>query len=449
MADLNEILADINRAAASESPESVIAQRVGIFGSSGLLTQRYTTTSNIAEYFYDGPEFGASIEAGTVPLIYGKKMLVAGQTVDGGDIRSNVDPSRIQKVFKIRLGEGPVGGIIGDTPEDQLKNTFINCNPVVNDDGTPNISDIALASVAGAAIPYIFNEIAEAIIGDKDPVTGLPINSVLKDPNPTGMKLVDLKDVVSSGNCKDMVLISDGECKWVAKHFNQALLDSGMTADGGAALENVGGGKRVYKVTENGVAKLRTLVAGTGVTITENADTIVISAEPNAPSPYPEQCSVGVCTDPGKVFGNQGDTYQYRWIDGVGRTAGYTGTYTNMSFETTQYKTVPSPRGNALMADRKVLGDRCSGYTYGDCPALPITIEQMNPISGKYEQISGDCDPCSPPAATPKSRTVVSTDGGVNVPFAAPATAVNTQYAYNEVHNVGNTMYARDRKSVV
>lgn len=72
MADLNEILADINRAAASESPESVIAQRVGIFGSSGLLTQRYTTTSNIAEYFYDGPEFGASIEAGTVPLIYGK-----------------------------------------------------------------------------------------------------------------------------------------------------------------------------------------------------------------------------------------------------------------------------------------------------------------------------------------------------------------------------------------
>lgn len=230
-------LIDLNSVA---SVNPVIKKKIGLFGSTSLMTRRFVVGTRAADALYDGPQFGAQTQ-GVVPLLYGE-LLIDGNVVDGGVSQSALDPTRILKNFKVLLSDGSTEGM-GDDP---LTKTYVNCKPVKDGDGKANFGDIlltsALAATVGQGIPFLLDKLIpkpKAVVTDVDPKTGEKIKSL---ENKTNTKLATLKDVDLSVLCDKHIMYFDAAtAKWKAKHLNDLLKEAGMTVSGESSGGSGGG----------------------------------------------------------------------------------------------------------------------------------------------------------------------------------------------------------------
>lgn len=229
---------------ASESVNPVIRKKVGLFGSTALMSRRFIVGSRAADKLYDGPQFGAQTQ-GVVPLLYGE-LLIDGNPIDGGVSQSALDPERLLKSYRILLSDGPTEGL-GDDP---LKNVYVNCKPIIDGNGKANIGDVILLSAASAAIgqgiPYLLDAIIpkpKAVVTDVDPETGEPIQSLEAKID---TRLATLQDVDFQRLCENHIpFFNQVTGKWNAKHFNDLLKEAGMTVEGTTPGNPGSGGSEV------------------------------------------------------------------------------------------------------------------------------------------------------------------------------------------------------------
>lgn len=192
---------------------AILSQNISYRGVSGLLARTYTDGEQITERFYDGEDFGQEI-GWQIPIVYGQTLL-RGQILDGGQIRSDFDPSQIQRVYRIMYGEGPVRGIEG-VGADKLQNILIDCQRVVDPQtGRANNSDFGLREIAGLgaglgmlALPFIGR------LFNNDPVTGNPIIPSVNTP--TADNVLAPGDPAAGGtvdNCRVVTVNQDNQFK--------------------------------------------------------------------------------------------------------------------------------------------------------------------------------------------------------------------------------------------
>lgn len=187
----------------------ILAQRISQRGATSLLARTYGANEDVALSIYNGEDWGQEI--GTqIPIIYGT-VLLSGLILDGGRVRSDLNPNQIDRVYRILHGEGPTRGIEG-VGQDKLQNIIINCQPVVDrETGRASRPRVGLREIAGLGaglgmlgLPLI------ARLFNNDPVTGNPIPVPGSQTISTGSLLPGTDPVNAGTNDLDCRIVTPG-----------------------------------------------------------------------------------------------------------------------------------------------------------------------------------------------------------------------------------------------
>lgn len=263
-----QLTAALNKASTVTNHGAVLAQRIQQYGLHSVLATTFVNGAAIAPdtQGYSASDFGTAINTEQIPVIYGQVM-ITGSVVNGGTIRSDLDPSQIQKVVQFITGEGPVQGIAG-VDASKLQNVYVNGQPVASSSGSSSSSGFGLKEVAGIAAPALALAAAPYVtkLLGLDPATNLPIKTVtdglsqLQQSGKLGLNNVSGMNVSSSANNMDVIVFDKPSQKWVNKPFVDVHKASGITIE-------------PLKVQQNGSQVDGDFItlnfAGTGVTVAD------------------------------------------------------------------------------------------------------------------------------------------------------------------------------------
>lgn len=273
-------------------------------GVSSLYSATYKAGDTITDSFYDG--IGTTV-TNEIPIIIGR-VLLKGVVSDSGSIRSDLDPTKIQKVYQFISGEGPIKGIAGSNPflndpnnVGKLQNIYVNGKPVANSSGVVEVKNVgfkeflgtaAIAAGTVAAANYV------AKILDTDPTTGSKIDDKLKgiiSSEPVKADINSLNDFnVGAANDKDIMVYDRTACKWTNKSFVDVFQNSGIGVQGDVTLNTVTTVQSTISTAKNGTvvnaATSKLNFIGDNITVTDAGNgqvNIGVTSSTGTPTPTP------------------------------------------------------------------------------------------------------------------------------------------------------------------
>lgn len=210
---------------------ATMSARIAQGGISRILTKTYKVDDELTTSFYGG--IGQEVKSNDIPIGYGRVMLT-GQLVDSGIMRSDLDPEKIKKVIQFVTTEGPSKGIVG-VDADKLQNVYVGGKKVKTEVGQQQ--DVGLKEVLGglaasAGVMIGVDYIKEMLGFDTETGAALPdaIQNVFGDNGK--ISLDDISGFDTEGGGVNHVMAYDPSSKKVKmRPFIDVHKESGIEVD--------------------------------------------------------------------------------------------------------------------------------------------------------------------------------------------------------------------------